>query len=112
MEGMEEGGQALNVNNGGERSPKTLLAQGGRRGIYRWGKYGCWKQPVGQFGRVRCRRTRDRTVRRPTRNFRPTTKTCTSIVVWSCAGLVRSTAGWSNLEPNLAGPGAELDSPK
>jgi hypothetical protein len=40
MEGMEEGGQALKVNNGGERSPKTWLPQGGRRGIYRWGKYG------------------------------------------------------------------------
>jgi hypothetical protein len=50
MEGMEEGGQALKVNNGGERSPKTLLAQGGRRGIYSWGKYGRWKQPAGQFG--------------------------------------------------------------
>jgi hypothetical protein len=37
MEGMEEGGQALKVNNGGERSPKTWLAQEGRRGIYRWG---------------------------------------------------------------------------
>jgi hypothetical protein len=37
MGGMEEGGQALKINNGGERSPKTGLAQGGRRGIYRWG---------------------------------------------------------------------------
>jgi hypothetical protein len=34
---MEEGGQALKINNGGERIPKTWLAQGGRRGIYRWG---------------------------------------------------------------------------
>jgi hypothetical protein len=33
----EEGGQAFKINNGGERSPKTWLAQGGRRGIYRWG---------------------------------------------------------------------------
>jgi hypothetical protein len=32
MEKMEEGGQALKVNNGGERSPKkTLMVQGGRR---------------------------------------------------------------------------------
>jgi hypothetical protein len=31
MEGMEEGGEALKVNNGGERSPKTWLVQGGRR---------------------------------------------------------------------------------
>jgi hypothetical protein len=31
MEGMEEGGQALKVNNGGERSPKMWLVQGGRR---------------------------------------------------------------------------------
>jgi hypothetical protein len=35
MEGIEEGGQALKVYNGGERSPKIWLAQGGRRGIYR-----------------------------------------------------------------------------
>jgi hypothetical protein len=35
--GMEEGGKALKINNGGERSPRTWLAQGGRRGIYRWG---------------------------------------------------------------------------
>jgi hypothetical protein len=34
---MEEGGKALKINNGGERSPKTWFAQGGRRGIYRWG---------------------------------------------------------------------------
>jgi hypothetical protein len=51
MGAKEEGGQAFKINNGGERSPKTWLAQGGIRGIYRWGKYGCWKQPVGQFGR-------------------------------------------------------------
>jgi hypothetical protein len=38
MEGMEEGGQALKINNGGERSPKTWLAPGGRRSIYRWVK--------------------------------------------------------------------------
>jgi hypothetical protein len=31
MEGMEEGGQALKVNNGGDRSPKTWLVQGRRR---------------------------------------------------------------------------------
>jgi hypothetical protein len=37
MGGMEEGGQAFKINNGGERSPKTWLAQGGIRGIYRWG---------------------------------------------------------------------------
>jgi hypothetical protein len=37
MGGMEEGGQAFKINNGGERSPKTWLAQGERRGIYRWG---------------------------------------------------------------------------
>jgi hypothetical protein len=36
MGGMEEGGQAFKINNGGERSPKMWLAQGGRRGIYRW----------------------------------------------------------------------------
>jgi hypothetical protein len=36
MGGMEDGGQAFKINNGGERSPKTWLAQGGRRGIYRW----------------------------------------------------------------------------
>jgi hypothetical protein len=51
MGGKEQGGQAFKINNGGERSPKMLLAQGGRRDIYRWGKYGRWKQPVGQFGR-------------------------------------------------------------
>jgi hypothetical protein len=31
MEGSEEGGQALKINNGGERSPKMLIVQGGRR---------------------------------------------------------------------------------
>jgi hypothetical protein len=51
MEGMEEGGQALKVNNGGERSPKTLLVQGGRRVFIGGGKYGRWNQPTGQFGR-------------------------------------------------------------
>jgi hypothetical protein len=35
MGGMEEGGQAFKINNGGEISPKTWLAQGGRRSIYR-----------------------------------------------------------------------------
>jgi hypothetical protein len=35
MGGMEGGGQALKISNGGERSLKTWLAQGGRRGIYR-----------------------------------------------------------------------------
>jgi hypothetical protein len=40
MGGMEEKGQACKVNNGGERSPKTCLAQGGRRGIYTPTKYG------------------------------------------------------------------------
>jgi hypothetical protein len=38
MGGMEEGGQAFKINNGGERSSKTWLAQGGRRSIYRWVK--------------------------------------------------------------------------
>jgi hypothetical protein len=51
MEGMEEGGQALKVNNGGERSPKKLLVQGGRRVFIGGKKYGRWKQPTGQFGR-------------------------------------------------------------
>jgi hypothetical protein len=51
MEGMGEGGQALKVNNGGERSPKTLLVQGGRRVFIGGEKYGRWKQPTGQFGR-------------------------------------------------------------
>jgi hypothetical protein len=51
MEGVEDGGQALKVNNGGERSPKTWLAQGGRRGIYRSRKSGRWKQIVTKFGR-------------------------------------------------------------
>jgi hypothetical protein len=51
MEGMVEGGQALKVNNGGERSPKTLLVQGGRRVFICEEKYGRWKQPTGQFGR-------------------------------------------------------------
>jgi hypothetical protein len=35
MGGKEEGGQAFKINNGGERSQKMWLAQGGRRGIYR-----------------------------------------------------------------------------
>jgi hypothetical protein len=35
MGGMEEGGQAFKINNEGERSPKTWLAQEGRRSIYR-----------------------------------------------------------------------------
>jgi hypothetical protein len=39
MGGKEEGGQAFKINIEGERSSKTWLAQGGRRGIYRWGKY-------------------------------------------------------------------------
>jgi hypothetical protein len=51
MEGMEEGGKDLKVNNGGERSLKTWLAQGVRRGIYRWGKSGRWKQIATKFGR-------------------------------------------------------------
>jgi hypothetical protein len=38
MGGMEGGGQAFKINNGGERSPITWLAQGGRRSIYRWVK--------------------------------------------------------------------------
>jgi hypothetical protein len=37
MGGMEEEGQALKINNGGERSPKMWLSQGGRRDNYRWG---------------------------------------------------------------------------
>jgi hypothetical protein len=41
----------LKVNKGGERSPKTWLAQGGRRGIYRWGNSGRWKQNAPKFGR-------------------------------------------------------------
>jgi hypothetical protein len=44
MEGSEEGGQALKVNNGGERSPKTLVGSRKKKGIYRWGKSGRWKQ--------------------------------------------------------------------
>jgi hypothetical protein len=51
MEGMEEGGQALKVNNGGERSPKTLMVQGGRRVFIGGENYGRWKQPTAQFGR-------------------------------------------------------------
>jgi hypothetical protein len=43
MGGKKEGGQAFKINNGGERSSKMWLAQGGRRGIYRWRKYGRWK---------------------------------------------------------------------
>jgi hypothetical protein len=35
MRGIEEEGQAFKINNGGERSPKTWLAQEGRRSIYR-----------------------------------------------------------------------------
>jgi hypothetical protein len=38
MEGMEEGGQALKVNSGGERSPKTVVGSRRKKGIYRWGK--------------------------------------------------------------------------
>jgi hypothetical protein len=51
MGGKEEGGQAFKINNGGERSPKMWLAQGGRRGVYRWGKTGSWKQFATKFGR-------------------------------------------------------------
>jgi hypothetical protein len=40
----------LKVNNGGERSPKTLMVQGGRRVFIGGEKYGHWKQPTGQFG--------------------------------------------------------------
>jgi hypothetical protein len=47
MEGMEEGGQALKVNNGGERSLKTLMVQGGRRVFIGGEKSGRWKQPTG-----------------------------------------------------------------
>jgi hypothetical protein len=50
MGGMEEGGQAIKINNGGERSPKTWLAQGGRS-IYRWGKSGSWKMLGTTFSR-------------------------------------------------------------
>jgi hypothetical protein len=32
MEGMEEGGQALKVNNGGERSPKNILSSRRKKG--------------------------------------------------------------------------------
>jgi hypothetical protein len=35
---MEEGRQALNVNNGGERSPKNIVGSRKKKGIYRWGK--------------------------------------------------------------------------
>jgi hypothetical protein len=36
MGGMEEGGQALKINNGGERSPKRGWLRE-EKGIYRWG---------------------------------------------------------------------------
>jgi hypothetical protein len=72
MEGMEEGGQALKVNNGGERSQKTWLVQGGRRVFIGGEKYGRWKQPTRPDGPAESPAGPDASpdVRRPTERIR------------------------------------------
>jgi hypothetical protein len=113
MEGSEEGGQALKVNNGGERSPKMLKVQGGRRVFIGGKKYGRWKQPTGQFGGKsggaglcagRSGGPPDGSGEGP--------KMQSEHQFSGSAGLARSAAGWSGGKSGGTGPGAEKDSPK
>jgi hypothetical protein len=102
---MEEGGQALKVNNGGERSPKTWLVQGGRRVF------------IGEENLAVGSKSRQSSVVSPAPpDFRPdgladspaVAKKPPSSAVRQVAGFFRSGAGFPGLETGPAGPGAEL----
>jgi hypothetical protein len=105
MEGMKEGGQALTVNNGGERSPKTWLAQGGRWGIYRWGNLA-----------VGSKLRQSSAVSPAPPDFRPNcpvdsptvTKKLPNSAVWCTTGFFQHRARFPGLESGPAGPGAKL----
>ena len=105
MEGSEEGGQALKVNNGGERSPKTLLVQGRRR-VFIGGE----NLAVGSKSR------QSSAVSPAPPDFRPdgpadslaVAKKPPSSAVRRAAGFFWSWAGFPGLESGPAGPGAKL----
>jgi hypothetical protein len=107
MEGKGEGGQALKVNNGGERSPKTWLVQGGRRVCEE-------NLAIGS----KSRQSLADSSAPP--NFRPNgpadspavAKKHPSSAVRRAAGIFRSGAGFPSLESGPAGPGAELSAKK
>jgi hypothetical protein len=109
MEGMEEGGQALKVNNGGERSPKTWLVQGGTR-VFIGGE----NLAIGSKSR------QSSAVSPAPPDFRPdgpadspaVAKKPPNSAVWRAAGFFRSGAGFPGLESGPAGPGAELSAKK
>jgi hypothetical protein len=109
MEGMEEGGQALKVNNGGERCLKMWLVQGGRR-VFIGGE----NLAVGSKSR------QSSAVSPAPPDFRPdgpadspavAKKPPSSAVRWA-AGFFRSGAGFPGLESGPAGPGAKLTAKK
>jgi hypothetical protein len=109
MEGMEEEGQALKVNNGGERSPKTWLVQRGRR-VFIDGE----NLAVG-------RKSRQSSAVSPVPpDFRPDGPADSPVVakkppnsaVRQAAGFFWSGAGFPSLESGPAGPGAELSTKK
>jgi hypothetical protein len=105
MEGMEEQGQALKVNNGGERSPKMWLVQGGRRVFI-----------GGENLAVRSKSRQSLAVSSAPPDFRPdgladslaVAKKPSSSAVQRAAGFFRSGARFPGLESGPAGPGAEL----
>jgi hypothetical protein len=109
MEGMEEGGQALKVNNRGEGSPKTWLVQGRRR-VFIGGE----NLAVGSKSR------QSSVVSLTPPDFRPdgpadspaVAKKPPSSAVWRVAGFFQSGAGFPGLESGPAGPGAELSTKK
>jgi hypothetical protein len=105
MGGKEEGGQAFKINNGGERSPKTWLAQGGRRGIYSRENLA-----VGSKSR------QSSAVSLAPPDFRPdyptVTKKLPSSAVRRAARFFWPGAGFPGLESGPAGPGAKLSAKK
>jgi hypothetical protein len=109
MEGMEEGGQALKVNNGGERSPKMWLVQEGRR-VFK-----------GEENLAVMSKSRQSSAESPAPpDFRPdgpadspaVAKKPPSSAVRRAAGIFRFGAGFSGLESGPAGPRAELSAKK
>ena len=109
MEGSEEGGQALKVNNGGERSPKTLMVQGGRR-VFIGGK----NMAVGSSPAASSAESPappdfspDGPADSPAAAKKPP-----SSALHRSAGFFRSWAGFPGLESGPAGPGAELPAKK
>jgi hypothetical protein len=107
---MGEGGQALKVNNGGERSRKTWLVQGRRRRVFIGGK----NLVVGS------KSCQSSAVSPAPPDFRPdgpadspaVTKKPPSSVVRRAAGFFQSGAGFPGLESGPGGPGAELSAKK